>query len=165
MAIADSLLAELAHEANGTRRTLERVPEDRLGWKPHSRSMDLGALAGHIADIFRWGLVTLQQEEFDLAASGWKPFRADSRQGLLDQFESCLHQFQEALRDCPDGRMMTPWRLKRAGQVIFELPRVAVLRSMIFNHLVHHRAQLGVCLRLLDVPVPALYGPSADEQP
>ena len=160
--LADALLPEFDREMTTTRRLLERVPEDKLAWKPHAKSMSLGDLATHVATLVGWGAVTLNQSEVDLG--GQSPnVAATSRADLLARFDKNVSDTRAALAGKSDAEMMAPWSLKHGGQTIFTMPKVAVWRGFVLNHLVHHRGQLSVYLRLHDVPVPAIYGPSADE--
>lgn len=161
---AQPLIAELAHEAATTRRLLERIPDDRLDFKPHPKSMSLGDLAVHLTEIVRWGTVTMETEEFSIDPAAYQPEKAASAADLAARLDAAAAAFKEALGAASASSFLAPWRLVSGGHVAFELPRAAVLRSMIFNHLVHHRGQLAVYLRLLDVPVPSIYGPSADER-
>ncbi|MBW7864916.1 MAG: damage-inducible protein DinB [Candidatus Hydrogenedens sp.] len=165
MAIAASLIPEFDHETATTRRFLEAVPEDRAGWKSHPKSFSLGELAVHMANIPHWGALTLQSADFDLIGPDGKPKISDpftTIEALLAAFDANSLAAREALESATDESLMEPWSLKQNGAVIFTLPRVAVLRTMIFSHLIHHRGQLSVYLRLLDVPLPSAYGPSAD---
>src|SRR5262249_2720878 len=166
MSIAESMLPEFDQEMAGTRKTLERLPEDKYDWRPHEKSFTMGALASHIANMIGWATVTIEQDSFDFAPPGAEQYREEpvkSRAELLEKFDKGLASARAALAAASDEAMMTPWSLLKGGEAIFTMPRVTCLRSMIFNHLIHHRAQLTVYLRLNDVPVPALYGPSADE--
>lgn len=168
MPIIDAFLAELDHEAATTRRVLERMPEGRGDWKPHERSMTLGRLCGHIAELPSWGRVVLSENAFDVAgaqARGFEAFVAEDRAGLLERFDAGVASLREAAQGYPDERMRDPWTLSQGDQVIFSSPRVAALRGFVFSHGIHHRGQLSVYLRLLGVPVPSIYGPSADEEP
>ena len=164
MAIIDGLLNELKHESAGTRKTLERVPDAKFAWKPHAKSMSMIALASHLCEIPGWGASTLLDESFDIPA-GYKPWLAASNKELVATFDKNNAALLKAMEGYPDAKLMTPWTLSMAGKPIFTLPRIAVMRNMIMNHAVHHRAQLGVYLRLNDIAVPSIYGPSADEQP
>jgi len=159
-----SLLPEFDHELQQTRKTLERVPTDRFDWKPHAKSMSLRELASHLADLPHWLPMTLESAELDLDESGYEPFSAESLQGLLGHFDDGVRAARSALEEATEQRMGETWTMKAGGEVAFSMPKAAVVRSFILNHNVHHRAQLGVYLRLLDLPVPAVYGPSADEQ-
>jgi uncharacterized damage-inducible protein DinB len=167
MFIRDTLLPEFDHEAATTRKVLERVPEDKFGWKPHPKSWDAATLASHVANIPSWVGETLNRDSLDLAATdGPKPEpAATSRQELLDRFDRNIAAARAALAAAENEQFMQPWSLKNGEQTVFTLPKAAVIRSWVFNHSVHHRAQLAMYLRLNDVPVPAIYGPSADEQP
>ena len=166
MSIAQSLLPEFDHEMANTRRTLERVPEDKLDWKPDPKSMALGRLAGHIAEMPGWGVMTLQTESLDVNPGGTRPFEpliAKSRAHVLAEFDKNVASTRAALEKVSDAELMKPWSLLSNGNVVMTMPRIGVLRAMMMNHVIHHRAQLGVYYRLNGVPVPALYGPSADE--
>jgi uncharacterized damage-inducible protein DinB len=160
--MVDALLPEFDHEMTTTRKLLERVPEDRLSWKPHAKSMSLGGLATHLSTLPWWGQVTVADSEFDLAAFPSQP-EAASRTQLLETFDRNVAATRAAIIGRSDAELMAPWALKRAGQTIFSMPKAAVWRSFVISHVVHHRGQLSVYLRLLDVPVPSIYGPSADE--
>lgn len=162
MALADALLPEFDHEMTVTRKLLERVPEDRFDWKPHQKSMSLGQLAQHVATIPMWGSVTLTQPEFDAAGQPGLP-PAKGRADLLALFDKHVQDTRAALVGRSDAEMMAPWALKNGGKVIFSMPKAAVWRSFVLSHLVHHRGQLSVYLRMHDVPLPSMYGPSADE--
>ncbi|HTS70405.1 MAG TPA: DinB family protein [Terriglobia bacterium] len=167
MALSEALLPEFDHEMAGTRKTLERVPDDKLDWKPHAKSMTVRQLALHLALFPSWMTDTLEKTSFDYAPVGGEPYKppvVNSRQDLLEIFDRDLAKAREKLKGASDAQLMEKWSLLAGGKTIFSLPRVAVFRSMIMNHMIHHRAQLGVYLRLNDLPVPALYGPSADEQ-
>ena len=163
MGIADALLPEFDHEMAVTRKLLERVPEDKFTWKPHAKSMSLVELATHVANLPSWGAVTLSQSEFDVAAH--RNTAATSRADLLARFDANIAETRAALVGKIDPEMMASWTLKHNGQKLFTMPKAAVWRSFMLNHLIHHRGQLSVYLRLNDVPVPAMYGPSADEAP
>jgi uncharacterized damage-inducible protein DinB len=150
----------------GTRTTLERVPDSHLDWKPHAKSWPMGGLATHLTQIPNWAARTLQADSFDIAPLLQAPPRVEakrSRAELLAAFHPTGAAARSALAAAPDAQLRAPWSLLKGGQKVFTLPRISALRSFVMNHLIHHRAQLGVYLRLLDVPVPALYGPSADE--
>ena len=162
MPLADALLAEFDHEVTVTRKVLERVPEDKLAWKPHEKSMPLGHLAQHVATIPMWGTTALTTSEFDVGGQPTPAF-VTSRAELLAMFDRNVTDTRAALAGKGDGELMMPWAFKRDGHTIFSMPRASVWRSFVMNHLIHHRAQLGVYLRLQDVPVPSMYGPSADE--
>lgn len=162
MALVDALLPEFDHEISTTRKLLERMPDDRLTWKPHAKSMSLGALATHLSNLPWWGEVTLAQAEFDTASVGTPPEGASTAH-ILETFDRNASRTRALLAATSDAELMAPWALKREGQTIFSMPKAAVWRSFVLSHLVHHRGQMSVYLRLLDVPVPSIYGPSADE--
>ena len=164
MAMIDVLLAELEQESQTTARVLERVPQAHLSWKPHPKSMSLVELSTHVATIPSWGVPTLSQPELDLGGQNLNT-PASSRADLLARFDKNVADTRAALVDKTDAEMMVVWSLKTNGQKLFTMPRLAVWRGFVVNHLIHHRAQLGVYQRLNDVPVPAMYGPSADEAP
>jgi uncharacterized damage-inducible protein DinB len=162
--IVDALVPEFDHEMTTTRKLLERVPEGKFDWKPHPRSMSLGVLATHVATIPHWGEVTLTQSEIDLGGGGVAE-AARSRGELLAAFDKNVAATRAALVGKSDAELMAPWSLKSSGRTMFTMPKAAVWRSFVMNHVIHHRAQLSVYLRLNDVPVPSMYGPSADEAP
>jgi len=167
MPMNQALLGEFDHEMANTRKTLERVPEDKFGWKPHAKSGTMIWLAGHVAQIPGWGKETFERDSLDIAPPGQTPAPPEppkSRKELLELFDRCATAGRAALAKATDEQMMKPWSLLSGGETVFTMPRIAVFRSFVMNHLIHHRAQLGVYLRLNDVPIPAIYGPSADEQ-
>ena len=162
MSISESLLPEYDEEMANTRKLLERTPEDKLDYKPHPKSMALGQLAGHIADIPMWGKMTMDTEVLNLDNS-FKSFQPTSRQNLIETFDKAVAETREAFQKATDQDWQVVWTMNWNGQQIMSLPRIAVIRSMIMNHLIHHRAQLGVFLRLNNVEIPGMYGPSADD--
>lgn len=163
MSICGPLAAELQQEAKTTRRILERVPEASFGWKPHEKSMTLGRLAAHVAELPELILPALGQDELDFASGDFKPFVPQTTAELLEKFDRNIAAAAEALQQQPDERMGEKWRLRSGDHVLFEMPREMVVRFVGLNHVIHHRGQLSVYLRLLDVPLPSIYGPSADE--
>jgi len=166
MPISKMLLPEFEHEMANTRKTLERVPEEKFDWKPHPKSSSLGGLATHLANIPSWTAQTFDRDELDIAPPGQPPYKLDeakSRADLLEAFDKNVTSARAALEAASDENWQGKWSLLMGGNPIFTLPRTAVMRGFVMNHLIHHRAQLGVYLRLLDVPVPSIYGPSADE--
>ena len=156
------LLPEWDHEMQTTRKYLERVPVDKLTWKPHAKSMTLGQLAGHVAEMPGWGVGTVESDFFDMAAS-YKPFKYTTTKELLDLFDKNVKESRSALEGASDETFGKMWALKAGDQTILSMPKIGSIRSVILNHVIHHRGQLSVYLRQNDVPVPSTYGPSADE--
>jgi uncharacterized damage-inducible protein DinB len=156
-------LGDLEQELATTRRVLERLPEDKLGWKPHVKSMTLGELARHVATIPYYGVGVCASDEYDIATAPRNSEGVKSRAELLENFDSKSAALQEALVAQNDETLGELWTFRAGEHVIFTAPRAAALRKLVISHIVHHRAQLSVYLRLLDVPVPSIYGPSADE--
>lgn len=167
MSLGQSLLPEFDHEMANTRKVLERVPADKLDWRAHEKSNTMGWVASHLADIPGWVEIVLTRDCLDVAPPGGEPYRtqvARSREEILDRFDRNVAQARAAISAAADGEFLKSWCLLSGGQPVFRMPRTAVLRSFILNHSIHHRAHLCVYLRLNNVAVPALYGPSADEQ-
>ncbi len=162
MALKDTLLTEFDHEMGTTRRLLERIPDEKFEWKPHEKSMSLGGLATHLSNLPNWGTTILNDASYDLAAGPPNPSHALSRSDILAQFDAATARTRAAL-DKTDAELGSQWKLKRGDQELFSLPRSAAFRTFVLYHLVHHRGQLSVYLRLNDIPVPAVYGPTADE--
>ena len=168
MRLTDLFLAELEREVPRTRRALEQVPVGRHDWKPHPKSMPLGYLAGLVATLPSWVFFTVMQDELDIRPVGKEPYKMPewtTTDELLALFDGGVAQAREALQNTNDEHLMKPWKFMVAGQVMAEDPRHIVLRDTVMSHLAHHRGQLTVYLRLNDKPVPAIYGPSADERP
>jgi uncharacterized damage-inducible protein DinB len=166
MGLAQSMLPEFDHEMANTRKTLERIPEDKFDWKPHEKSTTLRGLGTHLSNLVSWAVHVIERDELDVAPVGGEPLRAkpvESVQEAVETFDKNVAAARAAIAGASDEHLMKPWTLLAGGKTIFTQPRVGVLRGMIMNHTIHHRAQLAVYLRLNDVPVPALYGPSADE--
>jgi uncharacterized damage-inducible protein DinB len=164
MAIKDALLPEFDHEMGTTRRLLERVPEADFAWKPHEKSMSLGQLASHLANIPTWCTTVLEQPGFDLAMMGdRRSLEPASRDALLHEFDVKVSAARACLMQRSDPEMLAPWTLKNGGYEVFTLPRISAVRSFVMNHSIHHRGQLSVYLRLRNVPLPSMYGPTADE--
>jgi uncharacterized damage-inducible protein DinB len=164
MAIKDALLPEYDHEMATTRRLLERVPDAEFDWKPHEKSMSLGQLAGHLANLPHWCSLVLDDTLFDLQTADTRPRRPASREALLQEFDQKVAAARASLIARTDAEFLTPWTLKQGTHEIFTLPRISAIRSFVMNHSIHHRGQLSVYLRLKNVPVPPMYGPTADEQ-
>jgi uncharacterized damage-inducible protein DinB len=165
--IAGSLLPEFDMEMANTRKVLERVPDAKVAFAPHPKSMTLGRLAGHVAEMPLWGVMTLAHDELDMrpdGAAAFKAYELTTTAAAVTYFDEHLRQARALLAAATDETMTRTWSLKDNGQTILALPKVAVLRGFVMNHMIHHRAQLGVYLRMNDVPVPGMYGPSADEQ-
>lgn len=162
MPLVDALLPEFDHEMTTTRKVLERVPEDKFDWKPHPKSFSLGALAAHVANLLTWGTDALIRSEIDAAGSHTST-SYPSKIGLMEAFDRNVAATRAALAGKTDAELMAMWSLKRAGKTVFSMPKTAVMRSFVLSHMVHHRGQLSVYLRLLDIHVPSIYGPSADE--
>ena len=160
----ESLKTEIQQEASQTIKALERLPEDQFGWKPHPKSYSLGALATHISRLVSWFGITLTSDELDLAQSGIRGAVLDSVTSIREELEKNVQKAIEALESIEDSELDKLWRLRMGDRVFFEMPKKVVLRKMVLSHLVHHRGQLTVYMRLLDIPVPGMYGPSADEQ-
>lgn len=167
MPLAQALLPEFDHEMANTRKCLERIPEDKLDWRPHERSYDFRGMATHLANLPKWTVMTIAESSFDMEPEGEDPIKEDpvaSVAGAVEMFDASVAAAREAIANATDEELMATWSLLKGGEEVLTMPRIAVLRSFIMNHAIHHRAQLGVYLRLNDVPVPALYGPSADEE-
>jgi uncharacterized damage-inducible protein DinB len=162
MNLSQSLLPEFDQEMAGTRRVLERMPADKFSWQPHTKSFALGKLATHVAQLPSWATMALNSEEFDVSLPREAP-KVTSTEELLALFDKSTSEAREALANASNEDWSRPWTLRNGAHVIFTMPRIAVLRTMVMNHTIHHRAQLTVYLRLNDIPVPGLYGPSADE--
>ena len=164
MGMTDAFVQEIDQEGATTRRVLERVPADRLAWKPHPKSMSLGKLALHIAgapgQIASWAM----KDVMEFAGEPQEP-EVKSTAEILAVHDESLTKAKDVLRQLGDGGLQNQWQAKAGGATLFAMPKVALFRSMVLNHWIHHRGQLSVYLRLLDVPVPSIYGPSADENP
>jgi len=167
--LEQSLLApvsqEFREEAATTKRVLGRVPADKLTWKPHAKSMTLGQLAWHVATTPGGLARLLQQESFDVSKGSFVPPQPKSLEEILTAYEQSVRDAEQFLSTTTDERVQGPWRLERNGMEIFTKPRMAVMRTIMLNHWYHHRGQLSVYLRMLEVPVPVIYGRSADEDP
>ena len=164
MRMVDPILMEIDQEAPTTRRVLDAVPEDKLTWKPHAKSMSLGRLAQHVAEIQGRLAEAMVPDSFDVAAGPRRP-EPTTHAEIMDTFDSGLKRVKEIIGATDDARCLADWTLQAKGDTMFTLPRIAAYRVLLMNHLYHHRGQLSVYLRLLDVPVPHIYGPSADDNP
>jgi uncharacterized damage-inducible protein DinB len=166
MSYAESILPEYDQEMGSTRKVLERVPEDKLDWRPHLKSNTIGWNANHLAEIAGWVEGVLTMPSWDAAPVGGEPYRSPdlkSRQEILELFDRNVAAGRKAIEAVGDEEMAQPWSLLEGGKAIFTMPRVAVMRTFVLNHLIHHRAILCVYLRLNDIPVPGMYGPSGEE--
>ncbi len=164
MTMIDVLITEFAHESRTTRRHLERLPNDRLAWRPHQKSFTAGALASHMVECVGWAESIFSTNEVDFDPTSFTPYQAASVVDLLKAFDDKVAHAGRLLAAASEASTMEPWRLKIMGKVRFERPRAVAFRDFTLSHLIHHRGQFSVYLRLLDVPVPGSYGPSADEQ-
>lgn len=166
MAISESILPEFDHEMGTTRKVLANLDDGKLGWKPHDKSMSMGDLATHLINIPGWAGMTLNADSFDLNPAGGEAYREPaitSKDQALELFDKKVAEARAAIAGASDEVMMQPWSLLSGGETIFTMPKVVVLRSFVLNHNVHHRGQMSVYLRLNDIPVPSIYGPSADD--
>lgn len=166
MGLAQALLPEFDHEMAGVKRMLERVPEDKFEWRPHPKSGTMGWLASHLATLPGLGVRVVETDSLEVAPEGEPPPgppKLTTRQEVLDAFDKNRDAARAAIAGASDEHLMKTWTLFFHGNTVFAMPRSSVLRSAMICHMIHHRAQLGVYLRLNDVPVPAIYGPSADE--
>jgi uncharacterized damage-inducible protein DinB len=162
MTLSEMILPEFDQEMTNTRKLLERVPEDKMAWKPHEKSMAMGRLASHVAELAGWATTTINQDSLNLTPD-MKGFQAASRKELLETFDKNAAEARQAIAGASDAHLQKTWTLAVNGKTFFSMPRTAVLRGFVMNHLIHHRAQLGVYCRLNDVPIPGMYGPSADD--
>lgn len=163
MSISDALLPEFDHEISTTRKLLERVPEDKWDWTPHEKSMKLGKLACHVAETPQFAVAVSKTDSMDFAKGGYQQIDASGRQQLLEAFDKLAGEARAAIAGLNDENMVTPWAMLYDGNPVMKMPKVGVLRTAMMNHMIHHRGQLSVYLRLTGVPVPSIYGPSADE--
>ncbi|MBC8167003.1 MAG: DinB family protein [Bryobacteraceae bacterium] len=162
MNMNEGLLHEYDHEMANTRRTLERVPTDKLDYKPHSKSGTMGWLAGHVARMGEWLATTIQHDTLALDGMTSDPDPASAEE-LLEKFDKCTAEGREALAAASNETLLSNWSMTMGGKTLLDMPKITVIRGFVMNHMIHHRAQLALYLRLNDIPVPALYGPSADE--
>lgn len=162
--LTDLPLADVEQELATTRRVLERIPDEHFGWKPHEKSMTLGELARHLVNVTSLQVAVLVEDGIDFASAPPPSVVAESRSALLDEFDASAAALRNALQSVDDAALERDWTLRSGSQVIFTRPRLVVLRSFGLSHLAHHRGQLTVYLRMLDVPLPPVYGPTADER-
>lgn len=163
MSIADSILMEFDQESRTTQKLLERIPEDKLTWKPHAKSQSLGMLSMHIAGVPGQIATAAASDKYEFSPT--PPPQPASRKEVLDAFNQSMAKVREIIKSLDDTKMMTVWTATMGGKTIMATPRIGLIRSIMLNHWYHHRGQLSVYLRLLDVPLPSIYGPSADENP
>jgi uncharacterized damage-inducible protein DinB len=165
LSLLDSLLPEFDHEMGTTRRLLDRVPEGEFRWKPHEKSMSLGELSDHLSMLTRWTNLIATSTKFDIASLGTSrtPTVPASRDEMLATFDKAVAAARAELASKTDAELSAPWTLKSGTQEVFTIPRISAIRSFVINHVIHHRGQLSVYLRMKDVPLPAIYGPTADE--
>lgn len=163
MLLNEPLVEELMHEAAGTRKMLELIPYEKLGWQPHIKSMTLGRLGAHIAEIPGWLVQTIKQDELDFATANFMPQPLEEPGAVMNAFDENMEKGLAALSEATDENLTGAWTLRNGGEIFLRMQRIGVVRGMVLNHIVHHRGQLSVYLRLLDIPVPGMYGPSADD--
>lgn len=163
MPISQMLLPEFDEEMKNTRKILERVPEDKLDYKPHEKSMSLGRLAGHVAELPNWVKNTIELEVLTISPGQYQPYIVTSREEMLETFDKNVAEAHDLIAGASDETWAKTWTLQFGDRTVFSMPRAAVLRSMVLSHMIHHRAQLGVYLRLNEIEIPGMYGPSADE--
>lgn len=163
--MCQAMLGEIEQEAATTRRVLERVPEDKLSWRPHKKSMTIGQLALHIASVPGGIAKISQSDEFDASQANFGSKQPESMGEVFAAHDESIRAAEDCLRSMTEERAKATWRLKVGPRDVFAVPRASLLRSIMLNHWYHHRGQLSVYLRLLDVPLPSIYGPSADENP
>lgn len=168
MSISDAFLPQFDHEMQITRSCLAQVPTGKMAYKPHEKSMTMGHLASHIADMVSWTVGIIRDDEFDVAPPGGEPHRvkdAETTEELLATFDKAVAAAHDAIAGASDETLRGVWTFKYAGNVVVAMPRIANLHAFIVSHIIHHRGQLSVYLRLNDIPVPSIYGPSADSAP
>jgi uncharacterized damage-inducible protein DinB len=161
--IGKALAAELKEEAATTRKIIERLPNDKFDWKPHEKSMSLSQLASHIIEMVGWTTPTMTLDGLDFATMDYKPTIHENTASMLETFDKNVAESISVLSNASDEEFAKSWYMRKGETLFFELPRAAVLRSMVFSHIIHHRGQLSVYIRMLGVPVPMIYGPSGDE--
>lgn len=163
MSLKESLLKEMQNEAAATRKMLERIPDDKFGWKPHEKSMTMGTLAGHIAENLAWASVIIDTDDYNFETSGYKPPEVKSSKDLLKMFDEGLSKATESFKKTDDKKLLEHWIMRGNNTVYVDLPRVDALRMFLYSHTAHHRGQLSVYMRINDIPLSSVYGPTADE--
>ncbi len=167
MTIAESILPEFEMEMANTRKVLDRIPDDKLDWKAHEKSLSIGSVGSHLASIPGWVEMTLTQDVLDVNPKGGEPYqppKCDSRQEILDLFDANVAAAKKTIAATPDEEFGKSWSLLSGGEALLTMPKLGVIRTYVLNHTIHHRGHLCVYLRLNDIPVPGLYGPSADDK-
>ena len=165
MAIIDALLPEFDREMGLTRRALERVPDGQFDWRPHPTSVTLGRLAEHLTEMPQWAMMTMTQDGIEMTTQRPPEYvRPATRAAVLAQFDTYLKAGRPTVVARTDAEFAAPWTLRAGGKEVFTMPKVAVMRNFVLNHMIHHRGQFTVYLRMLGIPVPSIYGPSGDEQ-
>jgi uncharacterized damage-inducible protein DinB len=163
MAIRDLLLPEFDEEMANTRKMLERIPDDKLQFTPHKKSWKLERMAGHTVDMISWIGHTMRVEVLEMEPGQYEPFEPKSSRELLERFDANVREARAVLETATDEALHKTWTMKWQGKQVMQMPRYSVLRSVVFNHLIHHRAQVGMYLRMANIAIPGMYGPSADE--
>ncbi|WP_314590434.1 DinB family protein [Paenibacillus terrigena] len=158
------IVGDGTHELATTRRILERLPEEHMSWKPHEKSMTLGGLATHLINLLNWQIAIFQYPELDLSTVPLRREPLEKRADVLEEFDANVGKLEKLLAECDEKTLGEEWTLRHGDHIILREPRAIALRTFGLSHMIHHRAQLGVYLRLLDIPVPSIYGPSADEK-
>ncbi|GLX68006.1 hypothetical protein MU1_23510 [Paenibacillus glycanilyticus] len=158
------IVGDVMHELNNTRRILERLPDEHMTWKPHVKSMTLGGLSTHLINLLNWQIAIVLYPEFDLSTVPLRREALESREAVLEEFDANVIKLNKLIDECDETTLGEDWTLRNGDHIILRQPRALALRTFGLNHMVHHRAQLGVYLRLLDIPLPGLYGPTADEE-
>lgn len=165
MRIAEAILPEFDREMATTRKMLERFPEDKVEWRPHETCMTLGRLAGHVSELAGWIIPTMNQDKLEMEPDKFTPNIVKSRAEAVKQFDETVESARAALADASDETFMKPWTFVARGQTVFTMPKIAVYRGFVMNHLIHHRGQLAAFYRIAGIPIPSMYGPSKDENP
>lgn len=163
MSLGNMLAAEMTQESGSIRKMLERLPNEKMAWKPHEKSMTLERLAGHIVEMFSWTKETLTQDELDFSKFDFTPKVYTDSTDLVADLDKNIGESVETLQNTADEIMFENWTMRNGEQIYFTMPKAAVMRGFVMSHIIHHRGQLSVYMRLLDIPVPSIYGPSADE--
>ncbi|XKO53473.1 DinB family protein [Lysinibacillus fusiformis] len=162
--IKQLIIGDTLHELAATRRILERLPEEHLSWKPHEKSMTLGGLATHLINLLNWQIAILQHSEFDLLTVPLRREPINKQASILNEFDENVDKLEKLLAECNEKLLAEEWTLRQGEHIIRSQPRAMAFRTFGLSHMIHHRAQIGVYLRLLNIPVPGSYGPSADEE-